>query len=52
MLDMIVLAFRTDVTRVATFMFGNSVSNIDFSFVPGVRGGHHTLRTTRIRPRR
>jgi hypothetical protein len=43
MLDMIVLAFRTDVTRVATFMFGNSVSNIDFSFVQGVRGGHHTI---------
>lgn len=43
MLDMIVLAFRTDVTRVATFMFGNSVSNIDFSFVPGVKGGHHTM---------
>src|SRR5262249_22046963 len=35
MLDMIALAFQTDVTRVATFMFGNSVSNIDFSFLQG-----------------
>jgi hypothetical protein len=43
MLDMIVLAFQTDITRVSTFMFGNSVSNIDFSFLDGVDGNHHSL---------
>jgi hypothetical protein len=43
MLDMIVLAFRADVTRVSTFMFGNSVSGTDFSFLDGVKGGHHHL---------
>ena len=43
MLDLIVLAFQTDSTRVATFMFGNSVSNKNFSFLEGVKGGHHEL---------
>jgi hypothetical protein len=43
MLDMIVLAFRTDLTRICTFMFGNSVSNKDFSFLSGVKGAHHSL---------
>jgi hypothetical protein len=43
MLDMIALAFQTDTTRVCTFMFGNSVSNINFSFVDGVAGAHHSL---------
>jgi hypothetical protein len=41
MLDLILLAFQTDSTRIATFMFGNSVSNKNFSFVEGVKGGHH-----------
>lgn len=41
MLDIIVLAFWTDSTRVATFMFGNEVSGRNFSFLPGVSGGHH-----------
>src|SRR5690606_38645250 len=43
MLDMIVLAFQTDTTRISTFMFGNSVSNINFSFLDGVSGAHHSL---------
>jgi hypothetical protein len=43
MLDMIALAFQTDTTRVCTFMFGNSVSNKNFSFVEGVKGSHHSL---------
>jgi hypothetical protein len=43
MLDMIALAFQTDTTRISTFMFGNSVSNINFSFLDGVRGAHHSL---------
>jgi hypothetical protein len=41
MLDMIVLAFEADITRVATFMFGNSVSDINFSFLDGVEISHH-----------
>ncbi len=43
MLDMIALAFQTDTTRVCTFMFGNAVSNTNFSFLDGVSGGHHSL---------
>ncbi len=41
MLDILLLALQTDATRVATFMFGNSVSNKSFSFLEGVKGGHH-----------
>ena len=41
MLDMIALAFQTDMTRVCTFMFGNAVSGRNFSFLDGVSGGHH-----------
>ncbi len=43
MLDMIALAFQSDTTRVCTFMFGNAVSNTNFSFLDGVNGGHHSL---------
>lgn len=43
MLDLIALAFQTDTTRISTFMFGNSVSNKNFSFVDGVKGAHHSL---------
>jgi hypothetical protein len=43
MLDIIVEALRTDSTRVATLMFGNSVSGQSFSFLEGVEGGHHGL---------
>jgi hypothetical protein len=43
MLDMIALAFSTDTTRIATFVFGNEVSNQSFTFLDGVRGGHHDL---------
>ncbi|HVR72888.1 MAG TPA: DUF1552 domain-containing protein [Planctomycetota bacterium] len=43
MLDIMVLAFWTDSTRVATFLFGNAVSGKNFSFLEGVRGGHHQI---------
>jgi len=43
MLDLMVLAFQTDSTRVLTFMFANDVSGRNFSFLPGVSGGHHHL---------
>jgi len=41
MLDIMLLAFWTDTTRIGTFMFGNSVSGRNFSFLDGVKGGHH-----------
>ncbi len=43
MMDMIAVAFQSDTTRIATFMFGNEVTNQNFSFVDGVKGGHHSL---------
>ncbi|MGB7323530.1 MAG: DUF1552 domain-containing protein [Rubripirellula sp.] len=43
MLDLMVLAFQTDSTRVASFMFANDVSSRNFSFIDGVKGGHHEL---------
>ena len=43
MMDIIALAFWTDATRVATFMFGNEVSGKNFSFIEGVSGGHHQI---------
>ena len=41
MLDLIATAFQSDTTRIATFMFGNAVSNISFRFLEGVTMGHH-----------
>jgi hypothetical protein len=43
MMDMIALAFQTDTTRISTFMFGNEVTNQNFSFVDGVTGGFHDI---------
>jgi hypothetical protein len=43
MLDMIALSFRSDTTRIATFMFGNAVSNVNFRFLDGVTGAHHDM---------
>jgi hypothetical protein len=43
MLDLMVLAFWSDSTRVLSFMFANDVSNKSFSFVEGVRGSHHDM---------
>jgi Protein of unknown function (DUF1552) len=41
MLDLMALAFWTDATRVSTFMFGNSVSGRNFSFLEAGIGSHH-----------
>jgi hypothetical protein len=42
MLDLIVLAFQTDSTRISTFMFANCVSGRNFTgLIDGVKGGHH-----------
>ncbi len=52
LLDMLVLAFQCDLTRVATFMYGEAVDDSSYNFltVPDSRGtpvpvsqGHHTL---------
>jgi hypothetical protein len=44
MLDLMVLSFQTDATRVSTFMFANDVSPRNFDgVVDGVHGGHHHL---------
>lgn len=43
MLDINALALWSDATRVSSFMFGNSVSNRNFSFLQGVDGAHHSI---------
>jgi hypothetical protein len=43
MLDILILALWTDSTRISTFMFGDAQSNVDYSFLPGVRGGFHSI---------
>jgi len=43
MLDLMVLAFWTDSTRISTFMYGNAVSGKNFSFLDGVKGSHHQI---------
>lgn len=40
--DLLTLAFQTDATRVATFMFNNEGSNRTYPDI-GVREGHHSL---------
>ncbi len=42
MMDMIVLAFQTDATRIVTFMYQNKGSNRSYPEI-GVRAGHHEL---------
>lgn len=42
MCDMIVLAFQTDTTRIATFMFANAGSNRNYRHID-VPDGHHNL---------
>ena len=43
MLDILTLAFWTDTTRIATFMFGDAQTGQDYSWLPGVKGGFHSL---------
>ena len=43
MMDMIVLGFWADATRVCTFMMDHGQSNRYFNFVDGVRGTWHAL---------
>jgi hypothetical protein len=41
MLDLIVLAFQMDKTRVATVMLNNDLSQMNFRFLEGVQGALH-----------
>jgi len=41
MLDLIVLAFQMDKTRVVTLMLNNDLSQMNFKFIEGVRGALH-----------
>jgi hypothetical protein len=41
MLDLIVLAFQMDKTRIATVMLNNDLSQMNFKFVDGVQGALH-----------
>ena len=43
MYDLLLLAFRTNRTRIATLMLNNEISEQDFSFIDGVRGGLHSI---------
>jgi hypothetical protein len=43
MLDIFILAFWTDTTRIGTFMFGDAQSNVDYSFLPGVKAQWHSI---------
>jgi hypothetical protein len=51
MLDLMVLAFWTDSTRVSTFMFANDVSGKNFaSLIPGTSGSHHEFSHHQSKP--
>lgn len=41
MLDLIVLAFQMDKTRIVTLMLNNDLSQMNFKFIEGVRGALH-----------
>ncbi len=43
MLDILVLAFWTDTTRIGSLMFGDAQTQQDYSFLPGVKGGFHSI---------
>lgn len=52
MLDIMVLAFWTDSTRVATFMMGNAQTGRNFSFLDGVKSSFHGISHHRNEPDR
>jgi hypothetical protein len=43
MMDIMVLALWSDTTRIGAFMTADAQTNEDFSFLPGVRGGMHSI---------
>lgn len=52
MLDILLLAFWTDTTRIATFMYGDAQTARDFSFLDGVKGNFHNISHHRNEPER
>ncbi|MFN7926143.1 MAG: DUF1552 domain-containing protein [Bryobacteraceae bacterium] len=50
MFDILLLAFWTDTTRIATYMLGDAQSGRDFSFLDGVHGSFHSLSHHRDEP--
>ena len=52
MLDILLLAFWTDTTRVATFMYGDAQTARNFSFLDGVNTGFHPISHHRNEPER
>lgn len=51
MMDIMILAFWTDSTRIATFMFGDAQSGRNFNFLEGVNGSWHGLSHHRNEPK-
>ena len=43
MMDLMVLGFWSDSTRISTFMIANAVSGKNFSWLEGVKGAHHEI---------
>jgi len=43
MLDILLLAFWTDTTRIGTFMLGDAQSSQDYSWLEGVKGNWHSI---------
>lgn len=43
MMDIFILAFWSDTTRIGTLMLGDAQSGYDYSFLPGVRGAFHSV---------
>jgi hypothetical protein len=50
MMDLMVLAFWTDTTRVGTLMTAHGFSRQNFSFLPGVTGDHHGMSHHKNKP--
>lgn len=51
MMEVLVLAFWTDTTRISTLMLGDAQTGRDFSFLDGVKGSFHKLSHHRDDPR-
>ena len=52
MMDIMVLAFWTDTTRISTFMMGNAQTGRNFSFIDGVKSSYHGISHHRNEPDR
>lgn len=51
MMEILLLAFWTDTTRISTLMLGDAQTGRDFSFLDGVKGSFHKLSHHRDDPR-